>query len=220
MRSLNFGAIEKWRRRDKPILDHYGTLGNHKWGVFEVPSVTLDGTTLAIIATTGDGWDHVSVSRADHPPSWQEMEAVKRLFFDAEECCFQLHPPLDDYIDGSFPGGRAKNTLHIWRPIRSEIPRPPSYMVGGVPAEVATLHRKQHLEAERVKAGKTRAGLVTLLVALQGAAEFAVKELAQTEAPAVRAEIETRLLSIRGGVDYLRRVIDGGDKREGSAGGE
>lgn len=58
------------------------------------------------------------------------MEAVRRHFFKADECVVQIHPPLNDYIDGSWPGGKARFTLHLWRPTAEQIPRPPLWMVG------------------------------------------------------------------------------------------
>jgi hypothetical protein len=65
---------------------------------------------LAIIASNGMGWDHVSVSRADRCPTWDEMELVKRLFFKDDECAMQLHVPPSDHINCH------PNCLHLWRP--------------------------------------------------------------------------------------------------------
>jgi hypothetical protein len=119
--------------RDLRELDHlravtqelqiYGSLGGSYGGCFFVGK-------LAIIASSGDGWDHVSVSLADRLPTWDEMEKVKRTFFKDEECAFQLHVPVDEYIDGIELGKRARYCLHLWRPTTTPIPRPPDWMVG------------------------------------------------------------------------------------------
>ncbi|MDE1904982.1 MAG: hypothetical protein KGH75_00845 [Rhodospirillales bacterium] len=83
------------------------------------------GAALLVLATTGGGWDHVSVSLRNRCPNWQEMEFVKRLFFREQETAMQLHVPPDDHI--SF----HPYCLHLWRPNDGrEIPRPPPEMVG------------------------------------------------------------------------------------------
>ena len=109
----------------------YGGKGDERNGAFEMVSPD-DGAKLYIIASSGEGWDHVSVSRDDRIPSWTEMEFAKRQFFRRDDCAMQLHPPVDEYIDGSFPGKRSINCLHLWRPLRGEIPRPPRWMVGAM----------------------------------------------------------------------------------------
>jgi hypothetical protein len=101
----------------------YGAVGDSDYGVFLFRN-------LVIIATSGDGWDHVSVSHHHRTPTWEEMEQIKNLFFNKNETAFQLHVPKAEYIDGTLLGGRAKNCLHIWRPINIDIPRPPDWMVG------------------------------------------------------------------------------------------
>lgn len=92
-------------------------------GAFQMPS-PHDQKLMRIIASTGLGWDHVSVSRPDRVPDWYEMEAVKRLFFWPTETAMQLHVPPADHINNH------ENCLHLWRPLDVEIPRPPGFMVG------------------------------------------------------------------------------------------
>lgn len=77
-----------------------------------------------VVASSGLGWDHVSVSRRDRCPTWDEMCQVKDLFWDGDDCVMQLHPPKSDYINNH------NFCLHIWRPTDSVIPTPPSFMVG------------------------------------------------------------------------------------------
>ena len=100
----------------------YGWPGDESCGCFRVPSPS-DGQTLIAIASVGDGWEHVSVSRSNRPPNWAEMERIKRLFFEDDECCMQLHVPVSEHLNVS------RNCLHIWRPQNAEIPRPPGWMV-------------------------------------------------------------------------------------------
>ena len=52
------------------------------------------------------------------------MCLVKETFWRDDECCMQLHPKKEDYVNNH------PFCLHIWRPIDEEIPMPPSLMVG------------------------------------------------------------------------------------------
>jgi hypothetical protein len=101
----------------------YGVQGDGENGLFQVES-PVDRKPLFIIASKGEGWEHVSISRKTRTPTWGEMEHVKRLFFKSDEAVMQIHPPLSDYVN------RHPNCLHLWRPLDSIIPLPPSYMVG------------------------------------------------------------------------------------------
>lgn len=81
---------------------------------------------LKIVASDGALWEHVSVSPAEEArtPTWEEMCWVKDAFWKAEECVVQYHPPRDEYVNCH------PYTLHLWKPSESEIPRPPSILVG------------------------------------------------------------------------------------------
>lgn len=79
---------------------------------------------LKIIASDGLDWEHVSVSLPHRCPTWAEMCFVKGLFWDSEDCVMQLHPPEADQVNNH------SHCLHLWRPIGSDIPRPPDYLVG------------------------------------------------------------------------------------------
>lgn len=78
---------------------------------------------LKVIASFGDGWDHVSVSLPTRCPTWEEMEFVKRLFFNEDEVAYQLHVAPKDHIN------IHSYVLHMWRPQDVAIPLPPTYMV-------------------------------------------------------------------------------------------
>lgn len=83
----------------------------------------IDSETLRIIASIDDGWDHVSVSLEFRPPTWDEMELVKRTFFKDSELAVQFHVPVQDHIN------IHPYCLHLWRPQRNKIPLPPKWMV-------------------------------------------------------------------------------------------
>lgn len=117
--------------RNLRLLDRYrissmalwGTDGDDKVGRFIVAS-PLDRGDLRVIATSGEQWDHVSVSRHNRCPNWAEMEHVKRLFFNDDETAMQLHVPTGDHVN------YHPYCLHLWRPLHCEIPRPPDNFVG------------------------------------------------------------------------------------------
>jgi hypothetical protein len=83
-------------------------------------------STLFIVASDELGWEHVSVSinRQKRCPTWQEMHWVKTLFWRDDECVVQYHPPEADYVNCH------PYTLHLWRPVDVEMPRPPYILVG------------------------------------------------------------------------------------------
>jgi hypothetical protein len=87
------------------------------------------GEKLNIIVTDGrgDSWEHVSVSLARvgkaRLPYWEEMQFIKNLFWDEEDCVVQFHPAKSEYVNNY-------RVLHLWRYLDGEFPQPPGWMVG------------------------------------------------------------------------------------------
>lgn len=69
------------------------------------------------------GWDHVSVSFPKRCPTWEEMDEIKRMFFNDDEICVQYHPARKDHRN-LFPF-----CLHIWRDQSGYMIAPPGWMV-------------------------------------------------------------------------------------------
>ena len=67
-------------------------------------------TLKVIAAIEPDGWEHVSVSLPGRDPFWAEMCFIKDLFFDDEDCVYQLHPKHSEYVN------LHKHCLHMWKP--------------------------------------------------------------------------------------------------------
>lgn len=86
------------------------------WGYFRVRT---EDAVLAIISSgekhedNGIGsWEHVSVSvfpKAPRLPTWDEMCAVKDLFWSPDETVVQFHPARSDYVN-------VYDCLHLWKP--------------------------------------------------------------------------------------------------------
>lgn len=80
-------------------------------------SVQLPGRErfFCVIASWGEGWDHVSVhmkhyvTKAKSIPTWEEMHWIKEMLFEAEECVVQFHPPASQYVNIN------PHVLHLWR---------------------------------------------------------------------------------------------------------
>ena len=113
--------------RGRVLTGKYASRPGERCGKFIIP-VHIKGARrviLHIIAGTGAGWDHVSVSLrcTRRAPTWDEMCAVKDMFFEQEECVIQYHPPRSVYVQ------RHPYCLHLWRPLDRQIPMPDPIMV-------------------------------------------------------------------------------------------
>lgn len=114
MRNLN--TVKDLVRRCDLERRIYGRLGDSYNGVFDMGG-------LRIIASNGEGWDHVSVSHQMRTPTWTEMQDVFRACFLPTETVVQFHVPHSDHIDVH------PHCLHLWRCQSTEFPRPPAHMV-------------------------------------------------------------------------------------------
>ena len=85
--------------------------------------------SLFVIASWGGGWDHISVSAGWGPngatrvPTYAELEAMRRLFFDEHETVVQIHPPIRHYVNCH------PYVLHLWRSQAVDYPLPPQEFI-------------------------------------------------------------------------------------------
>lgn len=91
-------------------------------GAFEIK--LKKGQTFFAIASGLNGWEHVSVSRSERCPTWDEMCQIKDMFWEKDACVVQYHPAQSDYINNH------PYCLHLWRPTDQTLPFPPRWMVG------------------------------------------------------------------------------------------
>lgn len=117
MHDLSDGVFERLRVESK-----YGGPGCSNGGAFRLFCSRTRGQ-LRIIASSGAGWDHISISLEHRCPNWIEMEYVKRLFFKPTELAWQYHMPVKDHISCH------PYVLHIWRKQDFEMPTPPAELV-------------------------------------------------------------------------------------------
>lgn len=92
--------------------------------------IAYDGVSYAEHAPADAlGWEHVSVcirgpGGLSRTPSWDEMDAVCRVFWGENEPVFQFHPPRAERVNNH------PNVLHLWRPVAGTVDRPPASLVG------------------------------------------------------------------------------------------
>ena len=77
-----------------------------------------------VIASDGRGWEHVSVITKGRTPTWEEMCAIKDMFWDETDCVLQIHPPKKDYVNAH------PNCLHLWRKSSKNLTTPPRELIG------------------------------------------------------------------------------------------
>lgn len=112
-------------RADHPHMGTAQHWRDHKeGGFFVVPASRKRPYALRVIASSGEDWEHVSVSTAVRCPTWEEMCYVKGLFWGEEDTVVQYHPAKSEYVNNH------QYCLHLWRPIGQYMPVPPSILVG------------------------------------------------------------------------------------------
>lgn len=120
---IDLHKLDKFRLKDRE-REFYGCTGDSGNGVFKV---YVGGKSFRVIASNGMGWEHVSVSPGSAQrkccPTWDEMCAIKDMFFGEDERVMQFHPPKSEYINNH------PYCLHLWRPVDTEIPHPPMICV-------------------------------------------------------------------------------------------
>jgi hypothetical protein len=98
--------------------------------VFPHPKIRL--YYYQVIASTGLGWEHVSITLrqtgkqqfVQRCPTWAEMCYIKDLFWNEDETVVQYHPAKTEHVS-------VHNfCLHLWRPTEVELPTPLKIMVG------------------------------------------------------------------------------------------
>jgi hypothetical protein len=120
MRDLTL--LDDFRLRTQWVLENFGSYGDDKNGAFRLP-MPGQTTLLRVVAASGEGWDHISVSLPNRTPTWAEMDHAKRRFFKDDELAWEYHMPPNEHIS------IHPYTLHIWRKHGFTMPLPPKWFV-------------------------------------------------------------------------------------------
>ena len=121
-----FHVPEKCRIKNGPMGSDK-RYGNN--GAFWVPNRTpraQPATPFKVVASDGEGWEHVSASLPSRCPRWDEMCAIKDMFWGPTDAVIQIHPTEADYVN------YHPNTLHLWRKAGTNdfYEAPPNILVG------------------------------------------------------------------------------------------
>lgn len=124
----------------------YQLQGEHNNGHFLVPHWKITDYFVFVVASDGEGWEHVSVSLrkvekkryvpVERNATWIEMCFIKDLFWEREDAVMQLHPPKSDYVS------THPYCLHLWKPTTTEILLPDSILVGFVGDNIQKINTK------------------------------------------------------------------------------
>nr|WP_054751399.1 hypothetical protein [Piscibacillus salipiscarius] len=69
-----------------PLMGHWGNSYN---GAFKLK---INGERYTVIASNGEGWEHVSISHHQMVPSWDTMNQLKDLFLkNMKRLCSCIH---------------------------------------------------------------------------------------------------------------------------------
>ena len=88
--------------------------------------IHLDDWEGIVIFSKGAEWEHVSVSPINgyKIPTWDQMCAIKDIFWYSDEEVIQIHPNKNEYVNN------VSDCLHLWRCYYTKMPLPPSVLVG------------------------------------------------------------------------------------------
>jgi len=129
-------------------------------GTFRVPHQKLYKASYQIIASDGEGWEHVSVHVVDRRqpriPTWDEMCYIKGLFWGDDDIVVQFHPRKSDYVN------LHPYVLHLWRQAGGDFPHPRSELVGWKSDEDELMHKGL------ARAGLTREQFEAIKAKLEG----------------------------------------------------
>ena len=118
-----FRVPNKFRIRVNHALASDDAIGNN--GAFKIK--LNEKATAYCIASDQNGWEHVSVHVVEDGtpeiPTWEEMCAIKNLFWEEDDTVVQYHPAQSEYVNTN------PNVLHLWRPTNAVLPTPPKIMV-------------------------------------------------------------------------------------------
>lgn len=93
----NLKALDKYR------IEHPFWPQTETAGAFKVMVGQRSFIVLASISDIGeDGlWEHISVSPKNKKrcPTWDEMCAIKDMFFGLDEECVEFHPKKNEYVN-------------------------------------------------------------------------------------------------------------------------
>lgn len=110
----NLHELDRYRK------DLFGMKGDETCGRF---TVYVENVPFHVVASIDGEWEHVSVTPRNKKrcPTWDEMCAIKDMFFYDEEEVIQIHPRKSEYVN------LHPYCLHMWRPVDGLLKSPPPF---------------------------------------------------------------------------------------------
>jgi hypothetical protein len=90
----------------------FGVFGHPDWGRWYQDGET--GMKIIVSGTDypdGTHWVHLSISRPDRLPDWEDMKFLKNRFLGPDRMAIQIFPVEKDYVN------IHPNCLHLWHRI-------------------------------------------------------------------------------------------------------
>jgi hypothetical protein len=78
------------------------------WLAYEHLNMPLRVLCSACVESDGKRWIHVSCSRPNRLPSWEELRLVKDTFIGRDRKAIQVLPPASEYVNDN------PHVLHLW----------------------------------------------------------------------------------------------------------
>lgn len=125
-----------WSHLDRFKDQNYQAGKREGFFCFPIKETNTGLRCLSIIATDGaeTKWEHVSAKivfykrekflAKQEVPSWKEMCILKDMFWEPDEAVFQIHPPIEDYVNFH------PCVLHLWKHTEIDFLLPPFILVG------------------------------------------------------------------------------------------
>ncbi len=126
-------------------------------GLFFIPGDELpphygESVFMRVIASSGFGWDHVSIMHPDREITNKEVERVRRLFWGNTETVVEYH---DEGIMFPIPTDKSA-PRHLWCPQGCEVIRPPERIFSPFLISIAEdgVENYQQVESSNISAVK------------------------------------------------------------------
>jgi hypothetical protein len=97
-----------WAHAKRIIAATWRFQEKHVMGGFVVRNDGLRVMVSAAIERDGKTWLHVSLSRAERIPSWDDLKDVRETFIPDDLVALQVFPPPDEYVNIN------PHVLHLW----------------------------------------------------------------------------------------------------------
>lgn len=102
---MNLEKLDKYR----VSTGIFATKPGENFGLFFVPNAPGKPPLKVICGPMDEEWQHVSISLQKRCPTWDEMCAVKNLFWNEDDTVVQFHPKKSEYVNN------CETCLHLWR---------------------------------------------------------------------------------------------------------